>query len=216
MPVQAATFEIKPSTIQLLENRCAFYGLSHEDPNAHIATFLGVLNTFKLHRITAYQIKLRMFPFSLRDKATTIDVALGGSFMQKTYEKALELVEKLAVVSSTWGPMDRRAPSNQKSVMTLNQVKEIEAIKATNASLQAQLDALKKQVRPRNALVAYVQVGCKFCGDYNHSGGECLVTGQALSEQVNYVGGQRQANDSYSNTYNPGWRNHPNLGCRDQ
>ncbi|XP_050238262.1 uncharacterized protein LOC126687747 [Mercurialis annua] len=47
-------------------------------------------------------------------------------------------------------------------------------------------------------------------------GGECLVTGQALSEQVNYVGGQRQVNDPYSNTYNPGWRNYPNFGWRNQ
>ncbi|XP_050217929.1 uncharacterized protein LOC126668795 [Mercurialis annua] len=47
--------------------------------------------------------------------------------------------------------------------MTLDQVREMEVIKATNASLQAQVDALKKQVAPmqRNAPVAYVQVGCK-------------------------------------------------------
>ncbi|XP_050217489.1 uncharacterized protein LOC126668326 [Mercurialis annua] len=68
----------------------------------------------------------------------------------------------------------------------------------------------------RNAPLAYVQVGCEFCGVFNHSGGECLVTGQALSEQVNYIEGQRQANDPYSNTYNPGWRNHPNFGWRNQ
>ncbi|XP_050222552.1 uncharacterized protein LOC126672641 [Mercurialis annua] len=302
MPVQATIFEIKPSTIQLLENRRAFYGLKHEDPNAHIAKFLVVLNTFKLHGITADQIKLRMFPFSLRDKASlwlqslptesihtwrelaqaflnkyfphgkttnltkdirefvefdgeslyeawerfkdyqrsvphhklnkehviqisydatnvttraTIDAASGGSLMQKTYEEALELVEKLAMVSSTWGPIERRAPPSQKSVMTLDQVREMEAIKATNASLQAHVDALKKQVAPRNAPVAYVQVGCEFCGDFNHSGGECLVTGQSMSEQVNYIAGQRQANDPYSNTYNPGWRNHPNFGWRN-
>ncbi|XP_050222644.1 uncharacterized protein LOC126672732 [Mercurialis annua] len=303
MPVQATTFEIKPSIIQLLENRCAFFWVSHEDPNENIAKFLGVLNTFKLHGITADQIKLRMFPFSLRDKASiwlhslpnqsihnlrelaqaflnkyfshgkttkltkdilefvqfegeslheawerfkdlqrsvphhrlnrehviqifydgttittraTIDAASGGLLMQKTYEEALELVEKLVVVSSTWGPMDRRASPSQKSVMILDQVREMEAIKATNASLQAQVDALKKQVAPRNAPVAYVQVGCEFSGDYNHSGGECLVTGQVLSEQVNYMGSQMQASDPYSNTYNPRWRNHPNFGWRNQ
>ncbi|XP_050211485.1 uncharacterized protein LOC126661671 [Mercurialis annua] len=297
MPVQAATFEIKPSTIQLLENRCAFYGLTHEDPNAHIAKFLGVLNTFKLHGITADQIKLRMFPFSLRDKASlwlqslpnesihtwrelaqaflnkyfphgkttkltkdilefvqfdgesfyeawerfkdlqrsvphhklnkehviqifydatnvttrpTIDAASGGSLMQKTYEEALELVEKLTMVSSTWGPMDRRAPASQKSVMTLDQVREMEAIKEKNASLQAQVDALNKQVAPRNAPVAYVQVGCEFCGDFNHSGGECLVTGQNMSEQVNYIGGQSHNRPPQQQGHYQGNPNHEN------
>ncbi|XP_050211701.1 uncharacterized protein LOC126661864 [Mercurialis annua] len=285
------------------QNRCAFFGLSHEDPNEHIAKFLGVLNTFKLHGITADQIKLQMFPFSLTDKASiwlhslpnesihnwrelaqdflnkyfphgkttkltkdilefvqfegeslheawerfkdlqrsvphhrlnrehviqifydgtnvttraTIDAASGGSLMQKTYEEALELVEKLAVVSSTWGPMDRRAPTTQKSLMTLDQVREMESIKAANASLQAQVDALKKQVAPmqRNAPVAYVQVGCEFCGDFGHSGGECLVTGQALSEQVNYTGGQRppQQQGHYEGNQGPGY----NYGGRPQ
>ncbi|XP_050211959.1 uncharacterized protein LOC126662116 [Mercurialis annua] len=88
--------------------------------------------------------------------------------------------------------------------MTLDQSKEFEAMKAMNASLQSQVDALKKQVGPRNAPVAYVQVGCEHCGDFNHGSSECYATGQAWREQVNYVGGQRQGNDPYSNTYNPG------------
>ncbi|XP_050238371.1 uncharacterized protein LOC126687861 [Mercurialis annua] len=146
----------------------------------------------------------------------TIDAASGGSLMQKTYEEALELVEKLAVVSSTWGPMERRAPPTQKSLMTLDQVREMESIKAANASLQAQVDALKKQVAPmqRNAPVAYVQVGCEFCGDFGHSGGECLVTGQALSEQVNYIGGQRPPQQQGNYHHNQSHGN--NAGARPQ
>ncbi|XP_050233093.1 uncharacterized protein LOC126681590 [Mercurialis annua] len=126
--------------------------------------------------------------------------------MQKTYEEALELVEKLAVISSTWGPMERRAPLTQKSLMTLDQVREMESIKAANASLQAQVDALKKQVvhMQRNAPVAYVQVGCEFCGDFGHSGGECLITGQALSEQgQGNAQGSNQAGPSFQGGNRP-------------
>ena len=32
-----------------------------------------------------------------------------------------------------------------------------------------------------------------------------------LEETVNYVNNFRQGNNPYSNTYNPGWRNHPNF-----
>ncbi|XP_050238323.1 uncharacterized protein LOC126687811 [Mercurialis annua] len=35
------------------------------------------------------------------------------------------------------------------------------------------------------------------------------------ANQINYVNGQRQGNDPYSNTYNPGWRNHPDFAWRD-
>ena len=38
--------------------------------------------------------------------------------------------------------------------------------------------------------------------------------GDNMVEQANYVGNQfqgRQTNNPYSNTYNPGWRNHPNF-----
>ncbi|MED6203000.1 hypothetical protein PIB30_111211, partial [Stylosanthes scabra] len=36
---------------------------------------------------------------------------------------------------------------------------------------------------------------------------------QSTTEQVNYLGNQFRLpqNDPYSNTYNPGWRNHPNF-----
>ncbi|MED6178694.1 hypothetical protein PIB30_110037, partial [Stylosanthes scabra] len=36
---------------------------------------------------------------------------------------------------------------------------------------------------------------------------------QSSAAQVNYVGSQSrpQHNDPHSNTYNPGWRNHPNF-----
>ena len=40
------------------------------------------------------------------------------------------------------------------------------------------------------------------------------MVGDGYQEQVNFVGNQfqrRQANNTYSNTYNPGWRNHPNF-----
>ncbi|XP_055959782.1 uncharacterized protein LOC126657223 [Mercurialis annua] len=248
---------------------------------------------FRLHGITADQIKLRMFPFSLRDKASiwlhslpnesihnwrelaqaflnkyfphgkttkltkdilefvqfegeslheawerfkdlqrsvphhrlnrehviqifydgtnvttraTIDAASGGSLMQKTYEEALELVEKLAMVSSTWGPMERRAPPTQKSLMTLDQVREMESIKAANASLQAQVDALKKQVAPmqRNAPVAYVQVGWQGNAQGPNQAGPSFQGGnRPPQQQGNYHHNQGHGNNAGARPQHP-------------
>ncbi|XP_050229091.1 uncharacterized protein LOC126678228 [Mercurialis annua] len=284
-PIQANTFEIKTSTIILLENRCQFYGLPIKDPNAHILKFLEVCNTFKIPNMTEDQIKLRLFPFSLRDKVrpwirsiasnsitiwrqlaeaflnkyfplgktarltkkiidffqhdgealyeawdklnelqrscphhhlqkeqliqifynginehtrATIDAASGCSIMRKKYKEALALLDELAMYSSSW-PIERVRQSTQRGMITLEQIQELEAMKAKNVALQAQVEMYKRQASQMNAPVAAVQA----------------VTGHATNDQVNYVGGQRQGNDPYSNTYNPRWENHPNFAWKD-
>ena len=61
-------FEIKPSIIQMVQNN-QFRGLQGEDPYAHILTFLNVCATFKINGVTDDAIRLRLFPFSVKDKA---------------------------------------------------------------------------------------------------------------------------------------------------
>src|SRR5262249_32379838 len=67
--VAANTFEIKPAIIQIIQNTMQFGRLPSEDPNAHIASFLEIYDTFKSNRVSNDAIRLRLFPFSLRDRA---------------------------------------------------------------------------------------------------------------------------------------------------
>ncbi|KAL1808817.1 hypothetical protein ACET3Z_025807 [Daucus carota] len=67
--IQANTFEIKPSTIQMVQNSVQFGGSPIEDPNTHIRDFIEICDTFKFNGVTDDAIRLRLFPFSLRDKA---------------------------------------------------------------------------------------------------------------------------------------------------
>src|SRR5262249_23033816 len=67
--VATNTFEIKPVIIQIIQNTVQFGGLPSEDPNAHIASFLEIYNTFKSNGVSNDAIWLRLFPFSLRDRA---------------------------------------------------------------------------------------------------------------------------------------------------
>ncbi|HEX7902236.1 MAG TPA: hypothetical protein VF487_00055, partial [Chitinophagaceae bacterium] len=67
--INANTFEIKPATIQMLQNQCQFGGSSLDDPNEHILSFLEVCDTFKFNNVSEDAIRLRMFPFTLKDKA---------------------------------------------------------------------------------------------------------------------------------------------------
>ncbi|XP_076930567.1 uncharacterized protein LOC143595436 [Bidens hawaiensis] len=58
-------FEIKSSTIHMVENSVQF----HEDPLSHISRFLRICGTFKIENCSEDQIKLKLFPFSLRSHA---------------------------------------------------------------------------------------------------------------------------------------------------
>jgi hypothetical protein len=52
----------------------------------------------------------------------------------------------------------------------------------------------------------FVLVVCEFCGEKNHYVDVCASN----PESVNFIGRSVQ-NNPYSNTYNPEWRQHPNL-----
>ena len=47
LAIQANNFEIKPATIQMIQQIVQFGGLSQEDHNVHIANFLEICDTFK-------------------------------------------------------------------------------------------------------------------------------------------------------------------------
>ena len=63
------TFEIKSGTIQMVQNSVQFGGSLTEDPNMHIKNFIEICDTFKFNNVSEDAVKLRLFPFSLRDKA---------------------------------------------------------------------------------------------------------------------------------------------------
>ena len=46
-----------------------YRGLAHEDPNVHLDTFLKIADMVKMNGVTEDVIKMRLFSFSLRDKA---------------------------------------------------------------------------------------------------------------------------------------------------
>ena len=66
MPAATGYFEIKTSTISHLPN---FYGKSNEDPYQHLNEFNDLCTTFNVQHLTENALKLRLFPFSLKDKA---------------------------------------------------------------------------------------------------------------------------------------------------
>jgi len=66
--VNATNMEMKPALIHLVQSN-QFNGLSHENPYTHLATFLEICNTVKIHQVPDEAIRLSLFPFSLAGPA---------------------------------------------------------------------------------------------------------------------------------------------------
>jgi len=67
-PIQANNFEIKPALLQVIQQN-QFGSAGSEDPNSHLENFLAICDTFKINGVSDDAIRLRLFPFSLQDKA---------------------------------------------------------------------------------------------------------------------------------------------------
>ncbi|XP_017981021.1 PREDICTED: uncharacterized protein LOC108663040 [Theobroma cacao] len=67
--INANKFEIKPAYIQMIQSSVQFGKLPNDDPNSHLVNFLEIYDAFKYNRVTDNAIRLRLFSFSLRDKA---------------------------------------------------------------------------------------------------------------------------------------------------
>jgi hypothetical protein len=67
-PPDASHFNFKPSIIQLLP---IFHGLELENPYLHLREFEKVCNTYYNLNCSMNTIRLKLFPFSLKDKAKT-------------------------------------------------------------------------------------------------------------------------------------------------
>ena len=67
--IQAPQFELKPVMFQMLQTVGQFSGMPTEDPHLHLRLFMEVSDSFKLPGVTEEALRLKLFPYSLRDRA---------------------------------------------------------------------------------------------------------------------------------------------------
>jgi hypothetical protein len=90
-PTNATHFNLKPHVIQLLPS---FHGLDNENPYGHVKKFKDICATFKFQNFSEKSVHLRLFPFSLHDRArawldsnTPGSITSWESLLSKFYNK---------------------------------------------------------------------------------------------------------------------------------
>ncbi|CAN6178247.1 unnamed protein product [Urochloa humidicola] len=73
-------FQIKTSIIEMVQDS-QFSG--KEDPNLHLQSFLQLCSTFKMEEVNDNQLRARLFPYSLTDKALQWFYTLEVSMVEK-------------------------------------------------------------------------------------------------------------------------------------
>ncbi|KAJ9539557.1 hypothetical protein OSB04_032290 [Centaurea solstitialis] len=130
-----------------------------------------------------------------------IDATAGGSFTDLTYNNAHALLDKIANNSSEWSD-PRKLP--RKSVSS---TQDLDAIASLNAQIVALTNLVKNNLKPNQTIPSGNEMSANC--EEDHPFEDCPEN----PASVNYVGNNPKYNP-YSQTYNPGWRDHPHLSYK--
>nr|XP_017250814.1 PREDICTED: uncharacterized protein LOC108221447 [Daucus carota subsp. sativus] len=67
--IGATQYNINPSLIQMVSNSSFEGDIEREDPHRHLESFVQMCGSFRINGVTADQIRLHMFPYSIKGKA---------------------------------------------------------------------------------------------------------------------------------------------------
>ncbi|XP_073121149.1 uncharacterized protein [Henckelia pumila] len=139
---------------------------------------------------------------------TMLDAAAGGNLLRKSSEDGFELIEEMA--SSSYHPQSKRGATRKSTG-----IHQIDAF----TSVAAQLEVMNKRIEELsvgNSVMRVQEVWCEKCGA-DHFTKDCQTFSQPEGVMASHMGNQnRPRNDLFSNSYNPGWRQHPNFSWGGQ
>ena len=131
-----------------------------------------------------------------------VNAACGGNIENKTPDEAMNLIIEFAESSRTHS---KRGP-----------VRGVKAA-SSNSNLESDVSELKSMFRQFMMSGNQQQVkACGICAKFSHPTDACPILQEDVQD-LNAMGNQGQGKyDPFSNTYNPGTRDHPNLSYKQE
>ena len=151
-----------------------------------------------------------------------LETICAGDFLSKNPDEAMHFLNYVAETSKGWDEPNPREVERMKQ--TVNQrggmysLSEDVEMKAKLSSLTRRLEEL--EMRNQHEVQAIVEtpvppLPCFNCQSTSHQGDHCSIAPSLrdlMQKQANIVGQSRPSSSApHGNTYNPNWRNHPNL-----
>ncbi|KAH9657995.1 hypothetical protein KPL70_023310 [Citrus sinensis] len=211
--VQADNFELKPMMFQMFQTVRQFNGLPSEDPHLHLKLFLEVSDAFKIAGASQEALRLRLFPFSLRDRARAWLNSLPPDFITTWNDLTNKFLMKYSPPTKNAKLRNEITSFHQLEDESLcdawERFKEL-LRRCPHHALSAQVTSLTNMVKVMTTVPASVnlvaEVSCVYCGE-GHLFDNC--PGNLTS--VNYMGSFNKQNQDNPYSNNPGWRQHPNF-----
>jgi uncharacterized coiled-coil protein SlyX len=172
------------------------------------------------HAVPKWQL-VQSFSDGLTESCrSTVDASCGGTFMLKSDEEAWAMIENLSNNSRQQVSNRRRepAPKAPKTESLCEVGPPADMATQVVDAITKKLDQLMTGFALNAAHINTQPEPCSFCSSTMHQVNNCpsAVNYTDIStEQVN-AAFSRPGNDPYSNTYNPGWRSHPNFSWKGQ
>ncbi|CAL8988224.1 unnamed protein product [Prunus brigantina] len=224
LSIEARNYDLKSSHFHMLPS---FYGLPNEDPLAHIKEFYNVVSGLPLQGVSEANLRMRAFPYTLKDKAKGWLMTLAPGSLTTWEAVAKKFLEKFFSTQKTATPRGQIFNYKQDDGEPFNECWE----RFKGLLLQC----------PHHGLPLYLQMQifydgltqtcqstvdnaaaevCAICNIPGHPTYQCSASEaypEFVQEQVNLMNSynQRPRNDPFSNTYNPGWRDHPNFSWKN-
>ena len=138
-----------------------------------------------------------------------LDASAGGALVDKTPMAAKILISNRALNAQQYEGVGQRGPPRQH-------VHEV----STSSDLHSQLANLTSLVsQMAEGMKMQGPIVCGVCSIQGHASEKCpqLIEngGWESAHAIGFQGQNQPRNDPYSNTYNPGWRDHPNFKWRE-
>ena len=154
-----------------------------------------------------------------------LETMCGGDFLSKNPDEAMDFLNYVAETSKGWDESNPREVERMKHTVyprgDIYSLTEDVELKAKLSTLNRRMEELEQRNRQEVREVTETSMPgqpCFNCQSTSHQGEYCPISPSVrdlMVENANVVGQNRPPTDAqYGNTYNPNWKNHPNLAWK--
>ncbi|XP_057513288.1 uncharacterized protein LOC130795259 [Actinidia eriantha] len=181
--------------------------------------FNECVNTVPHHGFIVSQLVSSFYEGLTSEQRQFVEALSNGRFLSKTPEEAWDYFDELTANNQTWEMAGTTEPTRATGKYVLHDVGD-DDVRTQLVKLTRQLEMLTtkkvhevstKEVEP-----------CRLCEGVEHSTHDCpsipvlkesFNQGEHIS--VNAMNSPNKINSPFNNTYNPGWRSHPDFSWRE-